>query len=176
MEEESIWMENVWWKDAIGYQIYPRSFQDSNGDGIGDLQGIIQRLDYLKDLCIDFLCCCPLYKLPFEDNGYDISDYQDILSDFGRMEGCDELLIGLNDRDMILLMDLVLIHTSDDHPWFIESRSSKDNPKREWKIRKDPKDGKEPNNWERIVSGSTWQYDETTGQYYLPVFSRRQHD
>ena len=176
MEEESIWMENVWWKDAIGYQIYPRSFQDSNGDGIGDLQGIIQRLDYLKDLGIDFLWICPFYKSPLDDNGYDISDYQDILADFGTMEDFDELLKEVHKRDMKLLMDLVLNHTSDEHPWFIESRSSKDNPKRDWYIWKDPKDGKEPNNWESIFSGSTWEYDEKTGQYYLHVFSRRQPD
>src|SRR5690625_1137717 len=158
MEEESIWMENVWWKDAIGYQIYPRSFQDSNGDGIGDLQGIIQRLDYLKDLGIDFLWICPFYKSPLDDNGYDISDYQDILADFGTMEDFDELLKEVHKRDMKLLMDLVLNHTSDEHPWFIESRSSKDNPKRDWYIWKDPKDGKEPNTgkvYSVVLLGST---------------------
>jgi len=169
-------MENVWWKEAIGYQIYPRSFQDSNGDGIGDLQGVIQRLDYLKDLGIDFIWICPFYKSPLDDNGYDISDYQDILADFGTMEDFDELLKEVHKRDMKLLMDLVLNHTSDEHPWFIESRSSKDNPKRDWYIWQDPKDGKEPNNWESIFNGSTWEYDEKTGQYFLHVFSRRQPD
>jgi alpha-glucosidase len=169
-------MENTWWKEAVGYQIYPRSFQDSNGDGIGDLQGVIQRLDYLKDLGIDFIWICPFYKSPLDDNGYDISDYQDILADFGTMDDFDELLQEMHKRDMKLLMDLVLNHTSDEHPWFIESRSSKDNPKRDWYIWKDAKEGQEPNNWESIFNGSAWEYDEKTEQYFLHVFSRRQPD
>lgn len=169
-------MEQTWWKEAVGYQIYPRSFQDSNGDGIGDLQGIIQRLDYLKELGIDFLWISPFYKSPLDDNGYDISDYQDILADFGTMDDFNELLEEVHKRDMKLLMDLVLNHTSDEHPWFLESKSSKNNPKRDWYIWQDGKDGAEPNNWESIFSGSAWQYDSVTEQYYLHVFSRKQPD
>jgi alpha-glucosidase len=169
-------MEKVWWKEAVGYQIYPRSFQDSNGDGIGDLKGIIQRLDYIKDLGIDVIWICPMYKSPNDDNGYDISDYQDIMEDFGTMEDFDALLNEVHKRDMKLIIDLVLNHTSDEHQWFIESRSSKDNPKRDWYIWKDGKDGKEPNNWESIFSGSAWEYDEKTDQYYLHVFSTKQPD
>ncbi|TGB02667.1 glycoside hydrolase family 13 protein [Halobacillus salinus] len=169
-------MERVWWKEAVGYQVYPRSFQDSNGDGIGDLQGMIDRLDYLKDLGIDFIWICPMYKSPKDDNGYDISDYQDILEEFGTMEDFDRLLEEVHKRDMKLIIDLVLNHTSDEHPWFIESRQSKDNPKRDWYIWRDGKDGKEPNNWESIFEGSAWEYDEKTDQYYLHVFSTKQPD
>lgn len=169
-------MEKVWWKEAVGYQIYPRSFQDSNGDGIGDLKGIIQRLDYIKDLGIDVIWICPMYKSPNDDNGYDISDYQDIMDDFGTMEDFDLLMQEVHKRDMKLIIDLVLNHTSDEHQWFIESRSSKENPKRDWYIWRDGKDGKEPNNWESIFSGSAWQYDEKTDQYYLHVFSTKQPD
>ncbi|MBA2175180.1 alpha-glucosidase [Halobacillus locisalis] len=169
-------MERVWWKEAVGYQVYPRSFQDSNGDGIGDLQGMIDRLDYLKELGIDFIWICPMYKSPKDDNGYDISDYQDILEEFGTMEDFDQLLEEVHKRDMKLIIDLVLNHTSDEHPWFIESRQSKDNPKRDWYIWRDGKDGKEPNNWESIFEGSAWQYDEKTDQYYLHVFSTKQPD
>jgi alpha-glucosidase len=169
-------MEKVWWKEAVGYQIYPRSFQDSNGDGIGDLKGIIQRLDYIKGLGIDVIWICPMYKSPNDDNGYDISDYQDIMEDFGTMEDFDALLNEVHKRDMKLIIDLVLNHTSDEHQWFIESRSSKENPKRDWYIWRDGKDGKEPNNWESIFSGSAWEYDEKTDQYYLHVFSTKQPD
>ncbi|WP_226536876.1 glycoside hydrolase family 13 protein [Fictibacillus halophilus] len=169
-------MEKVWWKEAVGYQIYPRSFQDSNGDGIGDLKGIIQRLDYIKDLGIDVIWICPMYKSPNDDNGYDISDYQDIMEDFGTMEDFDALLNEVHKRDMKLIIDLVLNHTSDEHQWFIESSSSKDNPKRDWYIWRDGKDGKEPNNWESIFSGSAWEFDEKTDQYYLHVFSTKQPD
>ncbi len=169
-------MKKVWWKEAVGYQIYPRSFQDSNGDGIGDLKGIIQRLDYIKDLGIDVIWICPMYKSPNDDNGYDISDYQDIMDDFGTMEDFDLLMEEVHKRGMKLIIDLVLNHTSDEHQWFIESRSSKDNPKRDWYIWRDGKDGKEPNNWESIFSGSAWQYDEKTDQYYLHVFSTKQPD
>lgn len=169
-------MERVWWKEAVGYQVYPRSFQDSNGDGIGDLQGMMDRLDYLKDLGIDFIWICPMYKSPKDDNGYDISDYQDILEEFGTMEDFDQLLKEVHKRDMKLIIDLVLNHTSDEHPWFIESRQSKDNPKRDWYIWQDGKEGKEPNNWESIFEGSAWQYDEKTDQYYLHVFSTKQPD
>jgi alpha-glucosidase len=169
-------MEKVWWKEAVGYQIYPRSFQDSNGDGIGDLRGVIQRLDYIKDLGIDVIWICPMYKSPNDDNGYDISDYQDIMEDFGTMEDFDLLMEEVHKRGMKLIIDLVLNHTSDEHPWFIESRSSKENPKRDWYIWRDGKDGKEPNNWESIFSGSAWQYDVKTEQYYLHVFSTKQPD
>jgi alpha-glucosidase len=169
-------MKKVWWKEAVGYQIYPRSFQDSNGDGIGDIQGIIQRLDYIKDLGIDVIWICPMYKSPNDDNGYDISDYQDIMDDFGTMDDFDALLKEVHARDMKLIIDLVLNHTSDEHRWFIESRSSIENPKRDWYIWRDGKKGKEPNNWESIFGGSAWQYDEKTDQYFLHVFSTKQPD
>jgi alpha-glucosidase len=169
-------MEKAWRREAVGYQIYPRSFQDSNGDGIGDLQGVIQRLDYIKDLGVDVIWICPMYKSPNDDNGYDISDYQDIMEDFGTMEDFDQLLEEVHRRDMKLIIDLVLNHTSDEHPWFIESASSKDNPKRDWYIWRDGKGGKEPNNWESIFGGSAWKYDEKTDQYFLHVFSTKQPD
>jgi alpha-glucosidase len=169
-------VKRVWWKEAVGYQVYPRSFQDSNGDGIGDLQGMINRLDYIKELGIDFIWICPMYKSPKDDNGYDISDYQDILEEFGTMEDFNRLLKEIHKRDMKLIIDLVLNHTSDEHPWFIESRKSKDNPKRDWYIWRDGKKGKEPNNWESIFEGSAWEYDEQTDQYYLHVFSTKQPD
>ncbi|MGG4168744.1 alpha-glucosidase [Rossellomorea vietnamensis] len=169
-------MKKAWRKEAVGYQIYPRSFQDSNGDGIGDLQGVIQRLDYIKELGIDVIWICPMYKSPNDDNGYDISDYQDIMEDFGTMRDFDQLLKEVHKRDMKLIIDLVLNHTSDEHPWFIESRSSKDNPKRDWYIWRDGAKGKEPNNWESIFGGSAWEYDEETDQYFLHVFSTKQPD
>ncbi|MDT0161415.1 alpha-glucosidase [Bacillus sp. AG4(2022)] len=169
-------MKKIWWKEAVGYQIYPRSFQDSNGDGIGDLQGIIERLDYVKDLGIDVIWICPVYKSPNDDNGYDISDYQDIMEDFGTMADFDRLLEEVHQRDMKLIIDLVLNHTSDEHPWFIESRSSETSPKRDWYIWRDSKQGAEPNNWESIFGGSAWEWDELTQQYFLHVFSRRQPD
>ncbi|WP_273853956.1 glycoside hydrolase family 13 protein [Guptibacillus spartinae] len=169
-------MKRIWWKEAVGYQIYPRSFQDSNGDGIGDLQGVIQRLDYIKDLGIDVIWICPMYKSPNDDNGYDISDYQDIMEDFGTMKDFDLLLKEVHKRDMKLIIDLVLNHTSDEHQWFIESRSSKEDPKRDWYIWRDGKNGKEPNNWESIFGGSAWEYDKKTDQYYLHVFSTKQPD
>ena len=176
MQKERMTMNKTWWKEAVAYQIYPRSFMDSNGDGIGDLQGIIAKLDYLKDLGIDVIWICPMYKSPNDDNGYDISDYQDIMDEFGTMEDFDALLDEVHKRDMKLIIDLVINHTSDEHPWFIESRSSKDNPKRDWYIWHDGKDGAEPNNWESIFNGSAWEYDEVTGQYYLHLFSRKQPD
>lgn len=169
-------MKKVWWKEVVAYQIYPRSFQDSNGDGIGDIQGIIQRLDYLKELGIDCIWVCPMFKSPNDDNGYDISDYQDIMKDFGTMEEFEELLKEVHSRGMKLILDLVLNHTSDEHPWFIESRSSKNHPKRGWYIWKDGKNRKEPNNWESIFGGSAWEYDKTTDQYYLHLFSKKQPD
>jgi alpha-glucosidase len=169
-------MTKKWWKESVVYQIYPRSFKDSNDDGIGDLNGIISKLDYLKDLGIDMIWVCPIYKSPNDDNGYDISDYQDIMNEFGTMEEFDQLLKEVHNRDMKLIMDLVVNHTSDEHPWFIESRKSKDNPYRDYYIWSDGKDGKEPNNWESIFSGSAWQFDKETNQYYMHVFSTKQPD
>ncbi len=169
-------MKKVWWKEAVAYQVYPRSFKDSNGDGIGDLQGMIEKLDYIKELGIDVIWICPMYKSPNDDNGYDISDYQDIMDEFGSMTDFDQLLEEVHKREMKLIIDLVINHTSDEHPWFIESRRSKDNPKRDWYIWRDGKDGKEPNNWESIFSGSAWKYDEKTEQYFMHIFSTRQPD
>ncbi|UDI78215.1 alpha-glucosidase [Staphylococcus taiwanensis] len=170
-------MNKNWWKEAVAYQVYPRSFNDSNNDGIGDLPGVIEKLDYLKDLGIDVIWLSPMYKSPNDDNGYDISDYQDIMDEFGTMHDFNQLLKGVHDRGMKLILDLVVNHTSDEHPWFIESKSSKDNPKRDWYIWADPKsDGSEPNNWESIFNGSTWQFDETTDQYYFHLFSKKQPD
>ena len=169
-------MNKVWWKEAVAYQIYPRSFMDSNGDGIGDLNGIILKLDYLKALGIDVIWVSPFYKSPNDDCGYDISDYKDIMDEFGTMEDFDRLLEEVHKRGMKLIADLVINHTSDEHPWFIESRSSVDNPKRDWYIWRDGVNGAEPNNWESIFSGSAWEYDENTGQYYMHLFSKKQPD
>ncbi|EOR24153.1 alpha-glucosidase [Niallia nealsonii AAU1] len=169
-------MTQKWWKEAVAYQIYPRSFMDSNGDGIGDLKGIITKLDYLKELGIDCIWICPMYKSPNDDNGYDISDYQDIMDEFGTMEDFDLLLYEVHQRGMKLIIDLVINHTSDEHKWFLESRSSLNNPKRDWYIWSDGVDGKEPNNWESIFGGSAWKLDETTGQYFMHIFSTRQPD
>lgn len=168
--------KNKWWKEAVAYQIYPRSFMDSNGDGIGDIQGIISKLDYLKNLGIDIIWVCPIYKSPNDDNGYDISDYKDILSEFGSMTDFDQLLDEVHARGMKLIMDLVINHTSDEHPWFIEARSSKENEYRDYYIWHSGIDGEEPNNWESIFGGSAWQYDEKTEEYYLHVFSKKQPD
>ncbi len=169
-------MKKKWWKESVVYQIYPRSFKDSNGDGIGDLQGVVEKLDYLKRLGIDVIWLCPIYKSPNDDNGYDISDYQDILDEFGTMEDFEKLLNEAHKLGIKVIMDLVINHTSDEHPWFIESRSSRENPKRDWYIWRDGKDGKEPNNWKSIFEGSTWEYDEKTGQYYFHLFSKKQPD
>jgi alpha-glucosidase len=165
-----------WWKEAVAYQIYPRSFKDSNGDGIGDLNGITGQLDYLNDLGIDLIWICPMYKSPNDDNGYDISDYQAIMAEFGTMADFDRLLAEVHARGMRLIIDLVVNHTSDEHPWFLESRSSRDNPKRDWYIWRDGKNGAEPNNWEGIFKGSAWEYDPQTAQYFLHLFTRRQPD
>lgn len=169
-------MERIWWKEAVVYQIYPRSFMDSNGDGIGDLQGIIAKLDYLRDFGIDIIWICPMYKSPNDDNGYDISDYQDIMDEFGTMDDFDQLLGEVHKRGMKLILDLVINHTSDEHPWFIESRSSKNNSKRDYYIWRDGKNDAEPNNWESIFGGSAWEYDQQTGQYYMHIFSKKQPD
>lgn len=150
-------MQKSWWKEAVAYQIYPRSFMDSNGDGIGDIQGIISKLDYLKDLGIDLIWICPIFKSPNDDNGYDISDYQDIMAEFGTLADFEQLLDEVHQRGMKLILDLVVNHTSDEHPWFIESRTSVDSEKRDWYIWRDGIDNHEPNNWESIFHGSVWK-------------------
>ncbi|NRT75359.1 glycoside hydrolase family 13 protein [Clostridium beijerinckii] len=169
-------MEKKWWKESVVYQIYPRSFNDSNGDGIGDLKGIIEKLDYLKELGIDVIWLSPVYKSPNDDNGYDISDYEDIMDEFGTMEDMDELIKEGKERGIKILMDLVVNHTSDEHKWFIESKKSKDNPYRDYYIWRDPVNGEEPNDLRSTFSGSAWKYDETTEQYYLHLFSKKQPD
>ncbi|RIN27553.1 glycoside hydrolase family 13 protein [Staphylococcus succinus] len=170
-------MNKKWWKEAVAYQVYPRSFNDSNNDGIGDLQGVIEKLDYIEALGIDIIWLSPMYQSPNDDNGYDISDYHAIMSEFGTMDDFDQLLEGIHQRGMKLILDLVVNHTSDEHPWFIESKSNKNNPKRDWYIWQDPKeDGSEPNNWESIFNGSTWEYDAQTEQYYFHLFSKKQPD
>ena len=168
--------KKAWWKEAVIYQIYPRSFADSNGDGIGDLNGITAHLDYLETLGIDVIWLSPVYKSPNDDNGYDISDYRDIMDDFGTMEDFDRLLAEAHRHHIRIVMDLVVNHTSDEHAWFIESRSSRENPHRDYYIWKEPKDGKEPNNWGACFGGSAWELDEHTGMYYLHCFSRKQPD
>ena len=170
-------MKRNWWKEAVAYQVYPRSFNDSNGDGIGDLPGLIEKLDYLENLGIDVIWLSPMYPSPNDDNGYDISDYKGIMSEFGTMNDFDQLLSSIHQRGMKLILDLVVNHTSDEHPWFIESKSSKASAKRNWYIWADPKpDGSEPNNWESIFNGSTWEFDESTKQYYFHLFSKKQPD
>ncbi len=169
-------MKQAWWKESVVYQIYPRSFCDSNGDGIGDLRGILSKLDYLKELGINVIWMSPVYKSPNDDNGYDISDYQDIMDEFGTMEDFDNLLAAAHQRGIRIVMDLVVNHTSDEHKWFVESRSSRDNPKRDFYIWREAKDGHEPNNWGSAFSGSAWQWDETTQMYYLHCFSKKQPD
>lgn len=169
-------MQKAWWKECVVYQIYPRSFYDSSGDGIGDLRGIIQKLDYLQELGVNVVWLCPVYKSPNDDNGYDISDYHGIMDEFGTMADWEELLAAMHSRGIKLVMDLVVNHTSDEHPWFVESRRSKDNPYRDYYIWRPPKDGREPNNWASHFGGSAWQYDEATGEYYLHLFSKKQPD
>lgn len=161
----------------MAYQVYPRSFYDSNGDGIGDLPGLIEKLDYLKELGIDLIWVCPIFDSPNDDNGYDIRDYKAILDEFGTMEDCDRLIEEVHKRDMKIIFDLVVNHTSDEHEWFIESRSSKDNPYRDYYIwHEGDEEGNRPNNWESIFSGSVWEYDEQTEEYYMHVFSKKQPD
>jgi oligo-1,6-glucosidase len=176
-------MQQQWWKQSIVYQIWPRSFADGDGDGTGDLAGIASRLDYLAALGVDVLWLSPIYPSPQDDAGYDISDYQDIDPTFGSMERFDALLAAIHERGMKLIMDLVVNHTSDEHPWFVESRASKDNPKRDWywwwpaREGMSPGDpGAEPNNWGSIFSGPAWELDDNTGEYYLHLFSRKQPD
>ena len=172
-----------WWTSAVVYQVYPRSFQDSGGDGIGDLGGVLQRLDHLADLGVDVLWLSPVYPSPQADNGYDISDYQAIDPLFGTLAQLDELIAELHRRGMRLVMDLVVNHTSDEHPWFTESRSSKDSPKRDWYWWRPPRGrfaagepGAEPTNWQSAFSGPTWTLDEASGEYYLHLFAAKQPD
>lgn len=169
-------MKKTWWKESVVYQVYPRSFYDSNGDGIGDLRGIIQKLDYLKDLGINVIWLSPVYKSPNADNGYDISNYRDIMDEFGSLADWESLLAEMHHRGIKLVMDLVVNHTSDEHRWFKESRKSKDSPYRDYYIWKPAKNGHEPNNWVSFFGGSAWQHDEQTGEYYLHLFSRQQPD
>jgi len=171
------------WRRWVVYQVYPRSFADSDGDGVGDLRGVLSHLDHLQRLGVDVLWLSPVYRSPMDDNGYDISDYQDVDPLFGTVADLDELIKALHARGMRLVMDLVVNHTSDEHPWFIESRSSRDNPKRDWYWWRDPRPGlapgtpgAEPTNWESHFSGPTWTWDGHTGQYYLHIFSRKQPD
>ncbi len=165
-----------WWKKSVVYQIYPRSFHDFNGDGIGDIRGIIAKLDYLKLLGVDVIWLSPVYDSPNDDNGYDIRNYQKVMEEFGTMADFDQMLEELHKRDMKLMMDLVVNHTSDEHDWFVQSKQSKDNPYRDYYIWRKGKDAQEPNNWGSFFSGPAWQYDENTNEYYLHLFSKKQPD
>ena len=170
-------MEKKWWKESVVYQVYPRSFCDSNGDGIGDLNGITSKLDYLKELGIDVIWLSPVYQSPNDDGGYDISDYQAIMDEFGTMEDFDRLLAAAHERGIKIVMDLVVNHSSDEHKWFIKSRKSVDNPYRDYYIWRPAKeDGSLPNNWGSCFSGPAWEYDKTTDMYYLHLFSKKQPD
>ena len=169
-------MKKNWWKESVVYQIYPRSFKDSNGDGIGDIPGIIEKLDYLKELGVNVLWISPMLESPQDDNGYDISDYRRIYNEYGTMEDYEKLLEEAHKRGIKILMDLVVNHTSDEHNWFIESRKSKDNPYRDYYIWREPVNGKEPNNWGSAFGGPAWEYDPQTEMYYLHLFSRKQPD
>jgi oligo-1,6-glucosidase len=165
-----------WWRSAVVYQVYPRSFADGDGDGVGDLRGLRSRLDHLADLGVDVVWLSPVYPSPQADNGYDISDYQDVDPLFGTLADFDELLAAVHARGMRLIMDLVVNHTSDQHPWFVESRSGPDSPKRDWYWWRPPRDGGPPTNWESFFSGSTWELDARSGEYYLHLFARQQPD
>lgn len=169
-------MKKAWWKESVVYEIYTRSFYDSNGDGIGDLNGITMKMDYLKELGIDVIWLSPVYESPNDDNGYDISNYRNIMDDFGSMEDYDRMLAAAHERGIKIVMDLVVNHTSDEHPWFIESRKSKENPYRDYYIWREGHDGKEPNNWGSCFSGPAWEYDGLTDMYYLHLFSPKQPD
>lgn len=169
-------MKKKWWKEAVAYQIYVRSFKDSNGDGIGDLGGIMEKLDYIKSLGVDTIYLNPINKSPNKDNGYDISDFKDIMDEFGTLEDFRMLLKEIHNRDMKLVLDLVINHTSDEHPWFKEARKSKDNYYRDYYIWQNGKDKEAPNNWGSFFGGSAWEYTEETGEYYLHIFSKEQPD
>ncbi|MEE3147936.1 MAG: alpha-amylase family glycosyl hydrolase, partial [Bacteroidota bacterium] len=173
--EQSI--DKKWWKEAIVYQIYPRSFQDTDGDGVGDLQGIINRLDYVKDLGVTAVWLNPIYSSPNDDNGYDVSDYRNIMSDFGTMEDFDTMLSEMHARDIKLVMDIVVNHSSDEHPWFKESRSSRDNPYRDYYHWWPAEKGEPPYRYSLFdAEGNAWKYDEKTNAYYLHYFSQKQPD
>ena len=169
-------MNNAWWKEAVVYQIYPKSFMTQQVSGTGDIKGITTKLDYLKELGVDVIWLTPVYQSPQNDNGYDISDYYSIDESFGTMEDFEELLEESHKRGMKLIMDLVINHTSTEHEWFKKAASSKDNEYRDYYIWKDPIDGKEPNNWQSKFGGSAWGYDENTNQYYLHLFDKTQAD
>ncbi|TAA69154.1 alpha-glucosidase [Planococcus salinarum] len=164
-------MKKTWWKEAVVYQIYARSFKDTSGDGIGDLNGVTEKLDYLQNMGIDIIWLCPMYKSPNVDNGYDVSDYRAIMDEMGTMEDFDRMLKEIHSRGMKLILDLVLNHTSDQHPWFHESKSSRDNPKRDWYVWRD-----KPTNWESIFGGPAWTFDPKTNQYYLHLYTKNQVD
>jgi oligo-1,6-glucosidase len=168
--------EPRWWKEAVVYQVYPRSFKDSDDDGIGDLKGITSKLDYIEGLGVNVVWLSPHYDSPNADNGYDIRDYRKVMTEFGTMADFDELLKGIKQRHMKLILDLVVNHTSDEHKWFVESRKSKDNPYRDYYIWRPAKEGHEPNNWVSFFSGSAWKLDPTTGEYYLHLFAEKQPD
>lgn len=169
-------MNKKWWKESVVYQIYPRSFMDSNGDGIGDINGITSKLDYLKELGINVIWLSPVYQSPNDDNGYDISDYQAIMEEFGTMEDFDRMLQAAHERGIKIMMDLVVNHTSDEHAWFVESRKSKENPYRDYYIWREGKNGEAPNNWGSCFGGSAWEYDQATDMYFLHLFSKKQPD
>ena len=169
-------MEKKWWQSSVVYQVYPRSFQDSDGDGIGDIPGITSRLPYLKELGVDVIWLSPVYESPNDDNGYDISNYRGIMKEFGTMADFDRMLDRAHELGLRIVMDLVVNHTSDEHAWFVEAKKSKDNPYRDYYIWRDPKNGKEPNNWGSCFGGSAWQFDEASGQYFLHLFSKKQPD
>ncbi|MEX1550006.1 alpha-glucosidase [Enterococcus sp. C50] len=169
-------MKKEWWQNSVVYQIYPRSFQDTNGDGIGDLQGIIRRLDYLENLGIDAIWLSPVYQSPNDDNGYDISNYEEIMSEFGTMTDMEELIAEGRKRNIRIIMDLVVNHTSDEHAWFVEARKSPENPYRDYYIWRDPVAGQVPNELRSTFSGSAWELDEASGQYFLHLFSKKQPD
>ncbi len=169
-------MDKKWWKESVVYQIYPRSFKDSNGDGIGDINGITEKMGYLRELGVDVIWLSPVYQSPNDDNGYDISDYRAIMKEFGTMEDFDRMLAAAHEHGLKLVMDLVVNHTSDEHPWFAESRKSVDNPYRDYYIWRPGKDGREPNNWGSCFSGPAWKFDPRTNMYYLHLFSEKQPD
>lgn len=169
-------MKETWWKEGVVYQIYPRSYNDANNDGVGDIRGIIEKLDYIKSLGVDIIWLCPVYQSPNDDNGYDISNYREIMPEFGTMEDFDELLEQMHNRGLKLVMDLVVNHSSDEHKWFQESKKSKDNPYRDYYIWKSGKNDGPPNDWEAFFGGSAWQYNEATDDYYLHLFTTKQPD
>ena len=176
MENNSIFLEKDWWKKAVIYQIYPRSFQDSNGDGIGDIPGILRRLDYLADLGIDAIWLSPVYQSPQDDNGYDISDYEKIDPMFGTMEDMDQLIAKAKEKNIRIIMDLVLNHTSDEHTWFLEAKKSRDNPYHDYYIWRDGEPGKMPNEMRAVFGGPAWEWVPEVGQYYLHQFTVKQPD